>query len=73
MLPRHNSQLILHIKKRNEWNYAFMHFDNKKCYVHPSVVAKYGISDGQTVKSLIVYDYDKKKEEWNWICLKIIK
>lgn len=61
------------IKKRNEWNYAFMHFDNKKCYVHPSVVAKYGISDGQTVKSLIVYDYDKKKEEWNWICLKIIK
>ena len=59
------------IKKRNEWNFAFMHYDNKKCFVPPKVVTKYGVVDGQDVRCLIVYDYDKSKETWNWVCLSI--
>ncbi len=59
------------IKKRTEWNFAFLHSDNMKCFVPPSVVSKYGVSDGQTLKCLIVYDYDKSKSAWNWICLSI--
>ena len=48
-----------------------MHYDNKKCFVPPKVVTKYGIVDGQDVKSLIVRDYDKGKETWSWVCLSI--
>ena len=59
------------IKKRDEWNFAFMHYDNKKCFVPPKVATKYGVVDGQNVKCLIVYDYDKGKETWNWVCLSI--
>lgn len=59
------------IKKRDEWNFAFLHAGNKKCFVPPSVVNKYGVGDGQAVKALIVYDYDKSKSAWNWICLSI--
>lgn len=61
------------IKKKNEWNFAFLHFDNKECFVPPSVVTKYGVADGNTVKCMIVYDYDKSKSAWNWICLSINK
>ena len=60
------------IKKKSEWNYAFLHSETKKCFVPPSVVSKYGITDGQTVKCLIVYDYEKSKASWNWICLSIM-
>ena len=59
------------IKKRDEWNYAFMHYDNKNCFVPPKVVSKYGVVDGQDVRCLIVYDFDKSKETWNWVCLSI--
>jgi hypothetical protein len=61
------------IKKRTEWDFAFIHFDNNKGFVSPAVVSKHGIVDGQTVKSLVVYDYDKKKDSWNWVCLNIYK
>lgn len=59
------------IKKREEWAFAFIHYDNKKCFVPPRVVSKYGVVDDQEVKCLIVYDYDKGKESWNWVCLSI--
>lgn len=59
------------IKKRDEWSFAFMHYDNKKCFVPPKVVSKYEVVDGQEVKCLIVYDYDKTKETWRWVCLSI--
>jgi len=59
------------IKKREGWNYAFMHSGNDKCFVPPTVVAKYNLDDGQEVQCLIVYDYDKNKQTWNWVCLSI--
>lgn len=59
------------IKKRTEWNYAFLYSDTKKCFIPPLVVSKYDITDGQSVKGLIVYDFDKNKSAWNWICLSI--
>lgn len=61
------------IKKRSEWEFAFLHYENQKCFVPPSVVKKYSVEDGLNVKGLIVYDYDKKKAAWNWVCLSINK
>ena len=59
------------IKKRDECNYAFLKCGDKKCFVSPATVSRYGVSDGQKVKCLIVYDYNKKRESWSWVCLSI--
>ena len=57
------------IKKRDEWSFAFMYYGDQKAFVSPQTVNKYHVKDGENVKCLIVYDYDKKKEKWNWVVI----
>lgn len=61
------------IVKREEKEFAFLKAGNISCFVAPAVVKKFNIKNEDNVKSLIVYDYDKKKESWNWICINIKK
>lgn len=37
----------------------------------PAIVQKYNIRNGESIKTLVVNDYDKKKETWNWVCLTV--
>ena len=59
------------IKRKSDWPYAFLLYGNEKAFVAPSVANKYNVKDGQAVKCLIVYDFDKKKNSWNWIVISI--
>ena len=59
------------IKKREEWGFALLHYGNEKAFVTPNTVKKYNVVDGETIKALVVYDYDRKKENWNWVCISV--
>lgn len=59
------------IKRKNDWPYAFLHYGNESLFVAPPVASKYNLKDGETVKCLIVYDFDKKKDLWNWVVISI--
>lgn len=59
------------ITKRDEWSYAFMHYDDQKAFVSPQVVNKYHVTDGENLKCLIVNDYDRKKGKWSWVVISI--
>ncbi len=59
------------IKKRDEWAFAFLHYSDQKAYISPQIVNKYHFTDGENVKCLIVFDYDKKKGKWSWIVISI--
>ena len=61
------------IEKRDDKEFAFLKSGSVDCFVSPNIVRKYDLKDGDKVKSLIVYDYDKKKEAWNWVCVNIKK
>lgn len=61
------------IDKREDKDFAFLKSGSTRCFVSPNTVKKYGVSNGENVKGLIVYDYDKKKESWNWVCISIKK
>lgn len=61
------------IDKRDDKEFAFLKSGSIRCFVSPNTVKKYGLKNGDNVKSLIVYDYDKKKESWNWVCVNIKK
>lgn len=61
------------IDKREDKEFAFLKAGNARCFVAPAVVKKFNLKNGDNVKSLIVYDYDKKKESWNWVCVNVKK
>ncbi|GAB2478972.1 tetratricopeptide repeat protein [Algoriphagus taiwanensis] len=35
-------------------------------FIHPSLITKYKLSDGQNFKGKIIKTYDSKKEKWGW-------
>lgn len=61
------------IDKRDDKEFAFLIASSVRCFVAPGVVKKFNLKNGDNVKSLIVYDYDKKKESWNWVCVNVKK
>lgn len=60
-----------YIKKREEWAFAFLHYGDQKAFISPQTVNKYHVIDGENVKCLIVFDYDKKKDKWGWVVISI--
>ena len=59
------------IKRKSDWPYAFLHYGDNKAFVAPPVTNKYGVKEGETVQCLIVYDFDKKKNSWNWVVVNV--
>lgn len=61
------------IDKRDDKDFAFLKSGSINCFVSPNIVKKYDLKNGDKVKSLVVYDYNKKKEAWNWVCVNVKK
>ena len=61
------------VSKREDKAFAFLRTDTQDYFISPNVVQKYHVSDGEHLKALVVYDYDKKKESWSWVCISIKK
>lgn len=43
------------------------------CFVSPALVERERLTDGQCVTALSVLDYNKKKNDWTWICVSVKK
>lgn len=61
------------VSKRDQQAFAFLKSDIGRCFISPTLVSKYNITDALQVKGLVVKDYDKKKDTWNWVCISIRK
>lgn len=61
------------VSKRDQQAFAFLKTAIGRCFISPALVSKYNITDAQQVKAVIVYDFDKKKDTWNWVCISICK
>lgn len=59
------------VRKRNDQGHALISIGNEKAFLSSDLVNKYKVKDGDTVKCRIAYDYDKKRQKWNWVCVKI--
>ncbi len=61
------------IRKRDDKDFAFLKTEIGDIFIAPNTVRKYNIQNNENVQSLIVYDYNKKKEVWSWTCVTIKK
>lgn len=57
------------IRKKTDWPYAFLHHGNDSVFISPSVVGLYNVKDGENVNCLLVFDYNRNKNLWNWVVI----
>ena len=61
------------IEKRDDKDFAFLKAGIINCFVSPAIVKKNNLNNKDNIKCLIAYDFNKKKELWNWVCLNVKK
>jgi len=61
------------VTKKELHSFAFLKTRAGQVFVSPDVVKKYRLANAQQVKALTVLDYNRRKEEWTWNCVAIIK
>lgn len=61
------------VSKRTKNDFAFLKATCCDCYISSDLVRKFNLRDNETIRCLVAYDYNRNKEKWNWICLKIIR
>ena len=61
------------IEKSEDKEYDFLKSGSFRCFISPNIIRKYNLKNGDNVRSLTVYDYDKKRNKWNWSCVNVKK
>lgn len=59
------------VMKSADKPFAFIKGQGIDCFIAPAMVQKYSLKGGETASVLAVYNYNKKKEKWTWVCLSI--
>jgi hypothetical protein len=60
-------------EKHGNHPFAFVRAHGISCYIHPDDVRKQALENGHSVSVLAVWDYNKKKDMWNWTCVSLKK
>ena len=58
------------VKQENN-PFAFLKCGSEKCFVSPVFVSKYNLKRNDMASALVVYDYNKKKDDWGWSVISI--
>lgn len=59
------------VSKHEKNDFAFLKSSVGSCFIPGDIVGKYNVVNGEQIKVLAVYAYNRKKEVWNWICVSI--
>ena len=59
------------VDKREGKPFAFLKAGTDDIFLSPAIVSRYGLTGQEKVKVAAVYDFNKKKKEWNWTCISI--
>ncbi|MBR6092324.1 MAG: hypothetical protein IKQ09_05870 [Bacteroidales bacterium] len=51
----------------------FANSETTSCFIPMDLVSKNQLNVGDSITAYALYSYNKKKESWNWVCVKIIK
>lgn len=59
------------VLKSDNKPFAFIEGERINCFISPVIVQKYHLNKGDEITALAVYDYNKKKEDWSWVCVSV--
>lgn len=68
------AKVVEGVVSRREGNaFAFLKLRTVNCYIGAELVQRADLQNGATIRGLVVYDYNKKKSQWNWVCVDVCK
>ena len=59
------------VKRWDGNSHAHLHFADGKAFISPKIVEKHHLEDGQRLECTILYDYNRSRNEWSWVVIKI--
>ena len=59
------------VRKRSDKDFAFLVTRNGDYFIPPHVVSKCKVQDSESIKCLVVYDFNHKMEKWGWVCISV--
>lgn len=59
------------IEKKDDKDFAFLRAGTIRCFVSPTIVKNNKLNNGDNIRCLIAYDFNKKKSSWNWVCVSL--
>ena len=59
------------VSKREGQQFALLKTSAESLFIKPNIVSDNSLVNGDHIKGVAVYDYDKKKEKWNWSVLTV--
>ena len=57
------------VQKRDDQEFAFLKTSKESFYIAPQTVRRFNLHNKDKINSLIVYDFNYKKETWGWTCI----
>ena len=57
------------VSKKEDNKFAFLKTENADFFISPNIVKRYNLQNNDCLKGLIVYDYNRKREKWEWTCV----
>ena len=49
----------------------FMQAEKESFFIPPIISSKMQLNTGEPISAIVLYSYNKKREEWKWICVKV--
>lgn len=59
------------VNKQDRNDFAFMKSSVGTCFISANMVQRYNVVNNERIKALVVLDYNRKKDNWNWVCISI--
>lgn len=58
-----------YVVRREGQEFAFLKAKKMFVFVPPALVSSLNLKNGDRIKGIVVTDYNKKKETWDWVCV----
>lgn len=53
--------------------FAFLKVENTRFFISPRLVQQYNLQNATRIRAIAALDYEKKKDQWSWTCIDVVR
>lgn len=60
------------VSKQQDKEFAFLKSGRQSYFISPNITKKHNLVNGENRRCKFVFDYNKKKDQWDWSCISVM-